>query len=82
MSVLDNLDIDSCFDLIRLRAYIRILQNENARLRADTGVARHKAKKSDALRVIRAYPKMASSCQAKLAKCSTRYINQLKKDLK
>lgn len=71
MSVLDNLDIESCFDIQRLKSIIAALQKENSDYRMRLGIEkRNGEKKLRAIQVISDNPGLSQRQLAKLAGCS------------
>lgn len=82
MSVLDNLDIESCFDIQRLKAIIAALQKENSEYRMRLGIERRNGdKKLRAIEVINDNPGLSQVKLAKLAGCSKFLIYTIQKQM-
>lgn len=80
--VLDNLEIDKCFDIARLRHKIKLLLAENSEYRKRLGIeTRYGDKKLRAIEVIQAHPGLSQRQLAKLAGCSKFTIYQMQKQL-
>lgn len=81
MSVLDSLDIESCFEVARLKQYIYRLQQENSELRIKLGMPRKNERKIQIIDVIVKNPGLSQRQLAKLAKCSRTWIQSIQQEL-